>query len=329
MNKKILSIPFNGDLKFIARAIGLGCAAEVYSAMPGNLFAHNLSVDKFDHFKFKHLLGLCKKSRTPVNLLLNAPCLADKELREIFDFIGSMKGLTSITLADPLVISEFKRRCKNVELHASVIMELDSVEKLDKALALGVSSVVLPAWLNRNAVMLSRMAKVRKRAPQLKIKLMANAHCASHCLFSHWHYLLAMRKDRGAAPPSGIGYKTCFNIAQSPEQLLKLPFIRPEDSGFYTKNKYADILKIVYRNDPSARLANICRAYHEGKYRGNLRDIVEFKHLKGYTVYMDNALIPAGFINKVSSCSGECGKCGYCGKVASKAIVKHRRPAGL
>lgn len=274
--------------------------------------------------KIDALMGLAGKYGVRTNLLLNTPLLSFKNLRPLFEYIRYLKGLKSITISDPYQAVVFAREFKGIEIEASVMMILDNEYKIAGILKHGVRVVNVGVDLNRNISELKRIAKLKSIYPDFRVKLMPNHGCAFGCPFISFHIYLkdiysmtGLKSNTGRAV--GGSYDRCiYEDISDLADFIRRPFIRPEDINYYVSLGCGDIFKLVYRTRGSDDLRRIVKAYMEGRYQGNLLDIVDAGGA-GERLYVDNQKFPAGFVKKVTTCEKIlCEKCGYCRKIATR-----------
>jgi collagenase-like PrtC family protease len=325
------SIPFNGDWALLRRALASGQVIEVYFAagpMDGkvwNLFgadpdaSDDLGVDDA-----RQLVELCHQQGVRANLLCNAPTLYFAGREALLALIREIAP-DAVTISDPMAIAPLAAAFPDVDLQASLIMDLDSREKLRQALQRGVGTVTLPARFARDVRALAQVHELKAEFPRFRTKLIANMDCAYDCFLLSHHYMLgvleSVRATTDVRGPADDVYRcaSCFNPTQSPQHFIRVPFIRPEDVGYYEQLGTVDALKLIYRCMPTPVLERVFRAYFERRYDGNLFDlIVEKRAVKdGPPRQMcDNTGFPEGFVQKVSRCDKDCTRCRYCEDVA-------------
>lgn len=330
MTDRIFSIPFNSDLALAEEALLSGKVGEVYFAAPPEVNASRTgSSEKTTAAQLKKLVALCRRHKARANLLCNSYTLYHNGLAELFAFIDSIKGIDAVTISDPLALKEFKRRFPKKDLHASVIMSLDSAEKVDYMVGLGLRGVCLPLNSNRDGATLDRVRDLKRRHPFLTVKLMANQDCRASCVFAPWHYLLLAQSAVPPASPSREHESAyactgeCMAPCTKPEELMQVPFIRPEDVAFYRKKGWADMFKLVYREYESKLLRRIYAAYFAGSCDGDLFELVQTAYARRAETVIANAAIPPEFVARVTSCDKNCLTCSYCRDVAETVL----RPA--
>lgn len=326
------SVPFNGDLALADEAAASGFVSEIYFALPekgSGASEHFVPVDGAPAAGARQvaaLAALCRRRGVGLNLLCNAPSLAARPTERTIAAARALK-VDSVTLADPLFLGRFRDALPGVRLQTSVIMNVNSVERARQALAAGARTLTLAAEASRNLALLEGVQKLRRAYPDLRVKLMANYYCGYDCVFMHAHYLSAMFP--GGSAPGGPGGACSFRPGADHE-LLKRPFIRPEDLSFYEKRGLADEFKLIARYQPSAVLRRIYKAYFSRSYKGDLNELMGGRsgdYGKRDHLPLDNSRFPAGFAAKVAACGKDCAACGYCRRVFARVCAAGRRRA--
>jgi len=325
------SIPFNGDLDLMEELLRSGKIYEIYHVGPQSHdfgFQHGesqYSLENTEHRLFK----LAQKYNTKINLLINCPLLSFRNLKKEISRTKLLHkrypNSLAITLADPYQIELFKNKFPDLEIEASVIMNLDSFSRIEKALKWGITTVNLPLRLNRDIKKLKEISRLKNSYPKFKTKLMVNHNCYYDCLFTAYHYFFAeveslfhFKSDTGIKFNSECAYFSKEKLDK--KQLIKKPFIRPEDINYFVENKVGDIFKILWRHSDSDTLRKTVLAYLNNHFSGNLFEIVE-PHKKSKNLYWDNQKFPENFIQKVTNCDKTtCDECEYCKKIGDKTI---------
>lgn len=148
--------------------------------------------------------------------------------------------------------------------------------------------VNIPLDLNRNAKELGKIAGLKRRYPRFRIKLLANYICFYGCPFMQFHYFLSKIKEV-FKPKEGRSrdFERCmlypFNL-EDLEELIRRPFIRPEDISFYKENGYAYIFKLCFRTNETPVLRKTVFSYLKESYDENLLDIIT-NHGKALRLY--------------------------------------------
>jgi collagenase-like PrtC family protease len=321
------SIPFNGDLSLMKDFLRTGMIYEVYCMGPeGKDLSYKCYQPICSKKSVEGLFELAEKYRTRINLLINSPLLSVLNVEKAVDYTVSLRKkfrLSAVTLSDPFQISRFKRALPDLEIDASVIMDLDSFDKVERILKSGVTTVNLALNLNREFDKLKSIASLKKYYPGFKIKLIVNHLCYLGCPFSAQHYFLTeMERVMRVDMPRGMDIDKCASFSLDKKELIRRPFIRPEDVPYYGRQGIGDVFKILWRHSRSEVLRRTVSAYLDNSYKGNLFDIVE-THEERPSYYCDNQAFPRDFVNRVTACDkATCRSCRYCGRVADTAIRK-------
>lgn len=180
------------------------------------------------------------------------------------------------------------------------------------------SKINLDRSLNRQADRLADISfRLREGYPGIQICLLVNEGCIFQCPFKKAHDAHISLSNTGLAPERNHDLARDFGCQRTyedaPFELLKSPFIRPEDIAAY--GCVADIFKICGRTLGPAFLKRTVSAYLEGSYQGNLLDLMDTTSYLASSIFIDNAGIPSGFQDRVAGCDRACDLCGYCEQV--------------
>ncbi len=318
------SIPFNGDAGLMEEAFSTGLVYEVYFNAPAGYDFSSICPQNQERnsAQIKELIRLSGKYKVRRNILLNSPALSLIESDKAVKLIHSLEGkLDALTIADPFQVRLFRKEFPGLDIEASVIMDLNTPMKVERMIKAGINTANLPLDLNRDAQTLRRIASLKERYPGFKTKLMVNHICFYGCPYMQFHYFLSEAKAV-FKPRAGMGWDQdkCALSGYGLDELIRRPFIRPEDVHFYAQNGFADIFKICFRTDETSVLRKEIFAYLKGGYDSNLLDIIT-NHGKPLKLYWDNSLFPAGFVEKVTSCDkSRCSECRYCALISRKVF---------
>ena len=179
-----------------------------------------------------------------VNLLLNSICegsdwYSPQVLKSTMDYLKRVHeehGVEAVTIANPLYIREVRRRFPKLEICASVLGDIDCVQKAVIFKKAGADVITPDVDINRDLPLLKRI----KDATQSEIKLMVNEGCLFRCAFRKFHFNYISHKSRnpdkakGMKPEDNVFSLNCIQLSKSdPSQLLKSCWIRPEDARKY------------------------------------------------------------------------------------------------
>ncbi len=273
-------------------------------------------------------LAVLSQAGIAFNLLLNGNCYGAESLSRAFftevcemvDEVGERFGLSSVTTTSPDLAELVKRNFPSLEVRASVNMEIGSPEGVDY-LADIFDGFYLARELNRELPRL-RSLSGHVRAIGRKPYILANSGCLRHCSARQYHDNLVSHEREIMARDNAVRFESIcgsyFKAKGDPALYLsRLSFIRPEDLSLY--EGIADAVKLATR--VSASPARVLRAYTEGKYVGNLLDLLEPNHAGAfYPRVLDNRDLPADFGQVTANCTHQCASCGYCARAAAGAL---------
>ncbi len=183
--------------------------------------------------------------------------------------------------------------------------------------------VILDRSLNRDLKQLQNfIGQIKAYDPTLKIEILVNEGCMLNCPFKINHDIfISMSNDHQAERRvhSNTDYDD-FNLnklygcqksnRENPANILRSPFIRPED--LHHVEPYADIIKLAGKTLGVGRMKSICQAYFNRHYNGNLLDLLDAMQIVSKDVYIPNSKLPGNFYETISSCSKNCRACGKC-----------------
>ncbi|MEK7158962.1 MAG: U32 family peptidase [Patescibacteria group bacterium] len=221
------------------------------------------------------------------NYVLNAPVIYGEpgktrsdlisETTRFIDWLQNTLRVDSITVAIPTIARLIKEKFPTLKLIISVVADVHTLERAKKFEKIGADLIYLNAHTaNRD------FSTIRKIASGLNcaIGLYANISCLDHCPYRKEHYKFFgavsqtfSRRFHGEVIKDPF-YALCMLIyLREPFQLLKAPFIRPEDIGEYHKMG-VNIFKLSDRSDSTATLIRTAEAYLSGEFHGNLFEFI-------------------------------------------------------
>lgn len=260
-----------------------------------------------------------------------------QDLVRVLDALAERELLQGLVIADLYLAQALADTapglCAALSASPSVNCRIDSAETaalwLDRLAEMGFqpASLLVPdPWLNRSLGLLQQLADaLRGPYPDLEIYLLANEGCLYRCPFSRAHEVLIAgcreQDERFCALGKLHNVRGCARrFYEAPWELLKSPFIRPEDLGQYAQSAHG--VKLCGRTLEPAHLARIARAYFSGAWKGNLIDLLDAPEALAGVFVLPNQEIPADFITHTGYCKKRCADCGYCVAVAEKLIRK-------
>lgn len=320
---------------------------------------------KIEKETFEKHVKKVRDSGIKFNYLLNGSCLANVEQDLIWqnkfnEFLCYLKqiGVNALTVTNPFILMYVKKHFKdNFTIRISTFACIDSYEKAKFWEEMGADLICVDfVKINRDFQTLKYMNDNLKT---VKIELLMTNSCLKNCPMIHTHTNAlshASNEDNNKEYQDwGLFFcqkKELFDI----EEYIKSPWIRPEDLHYYEEIGI-EHFKITERGFPTSELVKRVKAYAEGKYEGNLLDLIqghgvveatnlkltkkniettseiydEIKRIRGLGcprtanrhIYIDNKKLE-GFIKFFinGNCHNQCDKCNYCKKVSENVITK-------
>jgi collagenase-like PrtC family protease len=331
------SIPYNSDPATLAEVcklkhLGSNSIVEVYLSGPQANAGSGRIVPEMDQAGFALVVNRIHQAGLRANLVLNSTCegsawYARKTVEATLGYIGQAHeelGVEAVTLANPLYISRVKERFPELEVCASVLGNIDCVQRAVIYRQAGADVITPDANINRNLGLLAEI----KEATGARLKLLANEGCLYKCPFRQFHFNAKSHVSREVSLPGlDVSCADFFGagtgvIGRDLSQLLRSPWIRPEDV-----RRYADIttsFKLVCRSQGKGFVTRAARAYLQERWEGDLLDLVSgcakrFSMNEG--AYLGNPLLGMrGFFDRVTTCDNRCHRCGYCRELAGELV---------
>jgi len=322
------SIPFNGDLELTREAIASGQVEEVYFSASPQHDTSDWYPDPNDRLSYEQarlvaLVALCRERGVRSNLLMNLASLYFEDLERAAAYARDL-GVDAVTVADPYAVTAVRDALPGVEVQLSVNLLLDSFVKVERMLRLGVGTINVAGKMNRDIAGLRRLRALKDRYPGFRVKLLATYICHYDCPFWAAHATLSVHREHGAPRAGGcfgeaIDIDACAVPAEDLMDLVRRPFIRPEDLAYYEREGGVDVFKLAFRDDSSETLRKVFRAYFDRSWPADLFEIVPLGP-QWPELVCDNTAFPAGFVDKVTTCDKVCSACDYCARVADRVL---------
>src|SRR5579875_56877 len=222
-----------------------------------------------------HALGI------RVNYLMNGALI---DLRE-YDRAGQQAliaqleqiaeaGVDMVTVAVPYLIEAVRAAAPELPVSVSVIAGVESPQALRHLEALGATRVQVAEDANRDFELLGALSA----GAQAELSLIVNNGCLRCCGFRRYHDVLctqASQERDGTERYIDYPLLRCSALrARDPVQLLRSPWIRPEDLSFYHERFGIELFKIAGRQLPTERIVRIATAYAELRHEGNFIDLL-------------------------------------------------------
>lgn len=246
-------------------------------------------------------LACLTRAGIPVNLLFNAMCYGkDSQSRAFFmgigetvDYLQQHYILQSVTTTSPLIAKFLKTNFPELDIRASVNMEIGTIAGMDY-ISDYFDSFYLRRELNRDFGAIS-ILKDWCGSHGKKLYALANSGCLNHCSAHTFHDNLVAHEAEISQMDNGYAFEgICAGYLKKPENQKALientSFIRPEDIPLYEGIFPAMKLATRVNADP----VRVLRAYTEKKYNGSTLELLEPNHTALlYPYLLDNSkLIP-------------------------------------
>jgi collagenase-like PrtC family protease len=307
----------------------------------------------------------CHERGIEFSYLLNAPCLGNRQyskkgygqLVELLEWIEHAKA-DAVTIGIPYLIDLVRERFPKLKIKVSTTARVNTVRKAQQYEDMGVEEIIIDEHINRE---FKTLAAIRK-AVGCNLELILNNICLWQCPYNFEHVNHDGHSSREGEDDYCYlqypGYLCLYRKLTDPVELLKSPWIRPEDVAQYEEMGY-DSFKITERFKRTPLLLEHVRAYEDRKYKGNLLDLFTLPRKGAFTpmhldyfikpkhvnimkvsqldkvfdlevrelVHLDNTKLK-GFIThfKQKDCNQtSCAQCGYCDGVFKRAATVKER----
>jgi len=281
-----------------------------------NLSAPGLE-EIFEQTEYAHEKGV------KMEIVLNSSCMGGLHLTPqgynkinwYFEQLNNI-GIDSVTVAEPYFI-EMLAKDFDMDVVVSVLSFVDSPQKAEFYEELGADTIVIDPAINRDFQKLEAI----KDSTSCDLKLLVNEGCLYQCPFRYAHFNFFSHAN-GPGPKLNIlddyYYYKCLSLRiEDPQQLIKSPWIRPEDLKEY--KHITDTFKIGGRTHFLNWILNNVQAYSNESYDGNLMDLLDCPKDIRDLFYIPNKELESA-IDQWKQCSKVCVKCGYCKRLTERIV---------
>ena len=233
----------------------------------------------------KDMLRVLSDNNIRLNLLFNANCYGKDSMSRVFfhkvgctvDYIQTAYGLSSVTTTSPLIAKFIKDNFADIEVRASVNMEIGTVDGMEYISAY-FDGYYMKRELNHNFGEIEKLSRWC-RSNAKKLYMLANSGCLNNCSVHNFHDNLVAHEDEIAKMDNAYSFhgmcrEFLKNEANYPGLIDKLNFVRPEDIQRY--EKYFDGIKLATRTNRNP--VNVLESYIKRRYRGNVLSLLEPEH---------------------------------------------------
>lgn len=331
------SAPYNDDPEtltelFRLSKLGNNRVREIYLSGPQEYSGSGRVTPEIDINEFAEIVDKIHNEGIRVNLILNSTCegsewYSQEVVSSTMEYLRQVHeelGVEAITIANPLYIKEVRRRFPDIEICASVLGDIDCVERAVQFSRAGANVITPDVNINRDLELLKEI----KRVTGAKLKLMVNEGCLYKCPFRKFHFNATSHVSKEVGKVGvDVSFADFFGacsqvISEDLSQILKSGWIRPEDVRKYSE--ITSFFKVVGRAQLRSFVIRATKAYLEESWGGDLLDIVSGGSKRfslTYGAYLDNkSLEKYKFFEKVTTCDHRCGQCGYCEELAEQLI---------
>ena len=264
---------------------------------------------------------------------LNVSCLGNREFtaegqRWLVERLGWIEdvGCDGVCLSNPYLIAFSKKRFPRLEVAVSAATAADSVDKIAYFAEDGADVIYLPEYVNRDFPLLRQLAR-RSRA---RLVALANVGCLMHCPIRAYHTTITSHAKASLEVGAYVDYPLLWcshEKARDPAQMLKSPWIRPEDLHVYEELGIHEF-KLAGREMDRGWNERVIRAYAARRHDGELNDLIlGFDQLEPYgrmPVRIPNRSLDGflEFFRKKHDCRVGCRDCRYCDDWAAGALAR-------
>lgn len=327
------SVPYNNypeTLKeiFKLKKIGKNNIREIYLSGPQVYSGSGRITNELSLAQLIETVAKIHKEGLRVNLIMNPTCEGTswyhpdvvKDKIEYLRHVHKEQGVEAVTIANPLYIKEVRRHFPDIEICASVLGDIDCVQRAVIYSKAGANVITPDVNINRDLELLKEI----KRATNAELKLMVNEGCLYKCPFRKFHFNYMSHKSKELGEIEGDGFfANCSQVTLGDHsQILRSCWIRPEDTRKY--GEITNFFKIVGRARPKSLIIRATKAYLEESWDGDLLDILCSSLNKfglEYGAHLDNkSLGKYNFFEKVTSCEKDYNRNSYYEELAKKLI---------
>lgn len=220
-----------------------------------------------------------------LNLLFNANCYGRysqsrsffNKIGETVDYLKQTYKLKSVTTTSPLIAKFIKNNFEDIEVRASVNMEIGTVEGM-QYLSDYFDSFYMKREHNRDFERIELLKKWCDTNGK-RLFMLANSGCLNYCSVHNFHDSLVAHEDEISQMDNAYNFcGMCKEFLQKEENRFKLPeytnFVRPEDIYKYDGLFEAAKLATRVHNNPKMVLGS----YIKGRYSGDILKLLEPAH---------------------------------------------------
>jgi collagenase-like PrtC family protease len=232
----------------------------------------------------------CHERGLEFSYLLNAPCLGNLQyskkgygqLVELLEWIDQ-SGADSVIIGIPYLVDLVREKFPRLKVKISSTARVNTVRKALQYEAMGVEEIIIDEHINRE---FKTLEAIRKAVP-CNLELIVNNICLWQCPYNYEHvnhdgHASRKAEEEGHCYLQYPGYLCLHRKLTEPVELLKSPWIRPEDIVHYEDMGY-DHFKITERFKRTPILLEHVKAYETRHHDGNLLDLFTLPRKGAFT----------------------------------------------
>ncbi len=342
MDDRWLMIPTNWDPELVPRVAPLR-PAYLYGSLPAESTLRSpLQLPEVTEEQVADQVEAAAREGIRFVYVMNATCTGNREQSEEgrFEILQRCQWLTEIgaagvVVANPLVMEIVRRAFPELELHVSVLAEVESPNAARFFEELGATVIHLAPQANRQLPVLRAI----REAVACRLSVLANEGCLLECPLRRYHaHVLSHSGEsvRGGYHVDYCYYQCSLAKTADPAHYLRMPWIRPEDLSVY-EEAGIDLVKVAGRekmgDGPSSHtgwIVSVAEAYQAGCSDDVAALLVGLEGVQpllgdgngsGVRVRIESARLD-GFLELFARgrCDLDCRRCRYCDEWAARAV---------
>jgi len=243
-----------------------------------------------DRTDVQQYIQACHERGLEFSYLLNAPCLGNlqysrKGYRQLIDLLEwiDRSGADSVIIGVPYLIDLVRKRFPRLKVKVSTTARVNTTRKALQYEEMGIEEIIIDEHINREFKTLEAIRK----AVSCNLELIVNNICLWQCPYNYEHVNHDGHASREGEQENYCylqypGYLCLYRKLTDPVELLKSPWIRPEDIHYYEDLGY-NHFKITERFKRTPLLLEHVRAYEKRHYDGNLLDLFTLPRKGAFT----------------------------------------------
>ena len=287
-----LRVGANWDIAFLDAVKGTSVDA-LFGKLPFDIVGGarpGFVLPQVDRKRINQYIQACHERGLEFSYLLNAPCLGNLQysrkgygqLVELLEWIDD-SGADSVTLGLPYLIDLVRKRFPRLKVKVSTTARVNTVRKALQYEDMGVEEIIIDEHINREF----KTLEVIRKAVTCNLELIVNNICLWQCPYNYEHVNHDGHASREGEEDDYCylqypGYLCLYRKLTDPVELLKSPWIRPEDIPHYENLGY-DHFKITERFKRTPLLLEHVKAYENRRYEGNLLDLFTLPRKGAFT----------------------------------------------